>query len=231
MSTIVAVFAHPDDETFICGGTLAKYTEAGNHVALICATKGEMGRRMGVPPTATRETIATLRNGELRAACAALGIAELQFMGYRDKSLEIQPLDALVEDIYTRLEKLAPEVVITFHEHFGGHPDHCTIGRATTLAFARYQARYPSAALYFVAWGSMVGQAPDLPKERFVEVDVRAQAFPKLQAFRAHRTQSELNEWLWRDDKSGMKHMGTTECFLQFTVPYRTNMTSLLPTS
>lgn len=230
MSTMVAVFAHPDDETFICGGTLAKYAQAGLDVALICATKGEMGRRMGVPPTATRETIATLRDVELRDACAALGITELQFMGYRDKSLEIQPIEKLVEDVYNRLEKLSPEVVITFHEAYGGHPDHCMIGRVTTLAFARYQVLHPEAVLYFVAWGNMRGQSSDLSGERFVEVDIRAHLFSKLQAFRAHRTQSELNEWLWRDDKSGMKHMGNVEYFLQYAKPYQANLTTLLST-
>ncbi len=51
---LLAVFAHPDDETFICGGTLAKYASEGVEIALVSATRGEMGRRMGNPPYLNR---------------------------------------------------------------------------------------------------------------------------------------------------------------------------------
>lgn len=55
---LLAVFAHPDDESFICGGTLAKYASAGVEITLVSATRGEMGRRMGNPPYLNRETMA-----------------------------------------------------------------------------------------------------------------------------------------------------------------------------
>ncbi len=57
---LLAVFAHPDDETFICGGTLARYAKLGVEITLLCATKGAMGRRMGTPPFVNRETMPRL---------------------------------------------------------------------------------------------------------------------------------------------------------------------------
>jgi bacillithiol biosynthesis deacetylase BshB2 len=229
MSTLVAVFAHPDDETFICGGTLAKYASLGKRVVLVCATKGEMGRRMGVPPVATRETIPTLREAELRRATEALGLADLHFLGIRDKTLEIQPFDELVQCVLEHLELEQPEVVVTFHEQFGGHPDHCTIGAATTRAYDIYRHQHPDARLYFVAWGGMYDRANEsgIPKEQFVRVDVSAYLQPKLAAYRAHRTQSELMDWLWKRDEIAVKKLAHTEYFLQYDVPYRAGAAEL----
>lgn len=216
MSTLVAVFAHPDDETFICGGTLAKYATEGHKVVLVCATKGEMGRRMGIPPTATRESIPALRQKELTDACVALGIVDLQFLGLRDKTLEIQPFEQLVRMILSHLERERPEVVITFHEQFGGHADHCTIGAATTAAFQRYATGSPQAKLYFVAWSGFVTRAADygLEKSTFTSIDISAHLTAKMNAYRAHRTQSKMLEWVWQDSKQSMRRLGNTEYFI-----------------
>lgn len=214
----MAVFAHPDDETFICGGSLAKAAQTGDRVVLVCATKGEMGRRMGVPPTATRETLAALRDRELREACSALGIAELTYLGVRDKTLEIQPFDRLVSVVLEQLRKERPERVVTFHERLGGHADHCTIGRAATEAFVRYQSDNPEAKLFFVAWNAMATDPElyGLKKEDLLRVDVREQLPAKLEAFRAHRTQSQMNAWLWRNDKQSQQKLASEEYFIQF---------------
>lgn len=216
MSTLVAVFAHPDDETFICGGTLAKYAAEGHKIVLVCATKGEMGRRMGIPPTVTRETLAPQREQELRNACHALGVRELAFLGYRDKTLEIQPFAELVNVVLHQLEREQPEVVVTFHEQFGGHADHCTIGAATTAAFQRYAAQHTSARLYFVAWSGMVNKAREygLDKDEFAEIDVAHHLEAKLYAYRAHKTQSELLAWVWQSEQKSMKKLGNVEYFM-----------------
>lgn len=218
METVVAVFAHPDDETFICGGTLAKFAEGGQRVVLVCATKGEMGRRLGVPPTANRETLADLREAELRAACGALGIAELRLLGLRDKTLEIQPREELSERVRIELERERPGLVITFHERLGGHPDHCTIGRAATDAFRAYRSSGADARLWFVAWGGMVrgsargGFGPDAVNE----VDVSRQLPAKLAAFRAHRTQSQIHPELWGPDALAQKGLADREHFIRY---------------
>lgn len=214
----MAVFAHPDDETFICGGTLAKYAQAGERVVLVCATKGEMGRRMGIPPTATRETLPALRDVELREACAALGVAELKYLGLRDKTLEIQPFDELVQTVLAHLRKETPERVVTFHERLGGHADHCTIGRAATRAFSIYQQEHPEASLFFVAWNAMVSEPEQygLHSSELIRVDVREQLPAKLRAFRAHRTQSGMNAWLWQSNEQSQKKLAAQEFFIRF---------------
>ncbi|WP_207205070.1 PIG-L family deacetylase [Peribacillus sp. TH16] len=70
----MVILAHPDDESFLCGGTIAKISKLGVQVTLLCATKGEMGRRMGNPILTTRESLPKLRELELKNACEELGI-------------------------------------------------------------------------------------------------------------------------------------------------------------
>lgn len=221
MATVLAVLAHPDDETFICGGTLARFAAAGHRVVLVCATKGEMGRRVGVPPSATRESLPVIRERELKNACGALGVADLKFLGYRDKSLEIQPMEELVNRIVQEMEDEQPDLTITFHEQLGGHPDHCTIGAATTAAFAWWQASEGSlrAALWFLAW-SRTAENPShygLTTKQIIEVDVATASNAKLQAYRAHETQSDLNEWLHANDKRALARLPSKEFFIEHT--------------
>ncbi len=230
MSTLVAVFAHPDDETFICAGGLARASADGHRVVLVCATKGEMGRRMGIPPTATRESIATVRETELRAACAYLHIDTLHLLSLRDKSLEIQPLDSMVDRILAHLRAERPQSVLTFHEQLGGHPDHCTIGKATTLAFATYKIENPQVKLFFVAWPAFAKDPKKhgLMAQQLFQVDIEKQLNQKLQAFRAHKTQSDMNEWVWKDDGAAISTMDTFEWFIQAQEPFDQSITALI---
>ena len=222
MADVLAIFAHPDDETFICGGSLAQFAAKGQKVALVCATKGEMGRRVGVPPTATRETLPKLRETELRNACAALSIENLTFLGYRDKTLEIQPIDEMVDSLVHILNDEHPSVVITFHERLGGHQDHCTIGRAARLAFERYAKDCKDdPTLLYVAWAGMASdpKAYGLDPKDIVQVDIRDALAQKLKAFRAHKTQSDLNSWLWKKDARAMDRLSAHEYFIRAEGP------------
>ena len=81
--SILAVFAHPDDEGFGCGGTLAALVAGGHRVTLICATNGDVGE-ISDPALATRETLPSVRQGELRAAMDLTGILDVRFLNYRD---------------------------------------------------------------------------------------------------------------------------------------------------
>ena len=87
---VLAVYPHPDDETFGKAGTIALYTRAGTPVTLICGTLGQMGRNMGKPFFATRETLPIIREKELRDACSILGIKDLRLLGLRDKTVEFE---------------------------------------------------------------------------------------------------------------------------------------------
>ncbi|MCY0875830.1 MAG: PIG-L family deacetylase [Firmicutes bacterium] len=209
MRNVVVVLAHPDDETFICGGTMAKFAAEGDRVTLVCATKGEMGRRLGVPVTATRETLWQLREQELREACSALGIERLVFLGLRDKTLEIQPSGYLKARVLHWLRELQADVVVTFHERLGGHPDHCAIGAAATSAYLLWEKEHRGAQLSFITWEN-VASRPErhgFSKAQVQKIDVTPYARAKFLAFRAHRTQSQMNDWLWRSEKEGIARL------------------------
>lgn len=210
---LLAVFAHPDDESFICGGTLAKYAGEGVDITLVSATRGEMGRRMGNPPYLNRESMPAAREAELREACAALGIRGLRFLGLRDKTVEFEDEHALTSRIVEWIRELAPDAVLTFHETLGGHPDHCAIGKATTAA---YKLSGYSGGLYYITFGSAM-EHPErfgYRKEDVVKIDVSGQLAQKLAAFRAHRCQTEIDEWVWLPDEEAMAHFGSHEYFL-----------------
>jgi bacillithiol biosynthesis deacetylase BshB2 len=225
MATIMAVLAHPDDETFICGGTLAKYGHEEHYIVLVSATKGEMGRRMGVPPVETRESIPLVREQELRNACKILKIDDLRFLGIRDKLLEIQPFDELKQTVLNHLIEVKPNVIITFHEVLGGHPDHCTIGKATKEAFKDYQQQIDDnlqTKLFYLCWKNVVDNASEygLSPEQITKIEVSPYNPHKLQAFRAHKTQSGMDEWLWKRDEVSLKKFGSYEYFIQANPPY-----------
>ncbi|MBE3038654.1 MAG: PIG-L family deacetylase [Chloroflexi bacterium] len=145
--TLLAVLAHPDDESFGMGGTLALYASRGVDVHLVCATRGEVGE---VAPELLKgfESIAKLRESELRCAAGVLGLTGVHFLGYRDsgmpgsldnthpQALAAQPLDEVAAKVVRHIRELKPQIVLTF-DPIGGyrHPDHIAIQRATVRAF------------------------------------------------------------------------------------------------
>lgn len=145
--SLLAVFAHPDDESFGIGGTLAKYAAEGVRVCLICATGGEEGEIYD-PSLGTREQIAEIRERELRCACRVLGISELHLLGYRDSGMAGSPANQdprslvqanpheVVGKIVRLIRQIRPQVMVTFEEGGGyGHPDHKAIHRHAKAAF------------------------------------------------------------------------------------------------
>lgn len=144
---ILVVLAHPDDESFGMGGTLALYARQGVDVRLVCATRGEVGE---VDPE-FKETIksaACLRTQELQCAVKALGLSDLIFLNYRDsgmpdsednhhpRALAAQPVEKVAAEVAHIIRELRPQVVLTF-DPIGGyrHPDHIAIQQATVQAF------------------------------------------------------------------------------------------------
>ena len=227
---LMAVLAHPDDETFICGGTLARYAAAGMEITLVCATKGEMGSRIGVPATANRETLPALREAELRTACRALGITDLRFLGLRDKTVDYHEPGLLAEQIVAIMRAVAPDVVLTFHEATGGHSDHCAIGRAARMA---YDMAGAGASLYYVMGGWMPFEeqlqrsGAGARQVTRIAIDGDAAA-AKIDAYRAHRTQSQRMTWLWEDRAAAIRRKTGEETFLQGSGPARPGEAELL---
>ena len=147
--TLLAVLAHPDDESFGLGGTLALYAKRGYDTYLVCATRGEVG---SVDEEHLRgfKDIADMRTAELDCAAAHLGLKEVFYLGYRDSGMPgsddnkhpnaqvNRPVEEVAGRVVKYIRQLKPDVVLTF-DPIGGykHPDHIQIHRATVLAFDR----------------------------------------------------------------------------------------------
>jgi LmbE family N-acetylglucosaminyl deacetylase len=146
---ILGVFAHPDDETFCAGGTLAKCIDQGAEVVVISATPGDAGQIRDAN-VATRRTLGAVRSEELQRACQHLGVQQVRCWGYGDGTLKDTEADLLVGDVVRVIREFRPNVVMSFGPDGGyGHPDHVAISKATTAAFrfAGDPKRYPGQGL------------------------------------------------------------------------------------
>ncbi|WP_100332887.1 bacillithiol biosynthesis deacetylase BshB2 [Bacillus xiapuensis] len=134
---VLVIFPHPDDEAFGVSGTIAAHTKRGTPVTYACLTLGEMGRNLGNPPFATRESLPDIRKAELLASAEALKIDDLRMMGLRDKTLEFEDDHKMVRLVSDLLDELKPSLVISFYPGFSVHPDHEATARAVVRAIRR----------------------------------------------------------------------------------------------
>src|SRR5262245_33646377 len=115
---LMAVLAHPDDESLGFGGTLAKYASEGVEVFLLTATRGDGGRYHGLGATHPQhpgtEALGRIREAELRAAAAALGVREVSLLDYNDSRLDRADPRGAIDGIATHLRRIRPDVVLTF---------------------------------------------------------------------------------------------------------------------
>ncbi|MCL6548411.1 MAG: bacillithiol biosynthesis deacetylase BshB2 [Alicyclobacillus sp.] len=190
---VLAVFPHPDDETFGKAGTLALYSRMGTPVTLMCATLGEMGRNMGKPFFATRESLPNIRKEELRNACDVLGIQDLRLMGLRDKTVEFEDPEVVAGQIADVIRELRPSVLMTYYPGHGVHPDH----DALAWAAVRAVAKFPKAERPLILASPVTRNAREVLGPPDLEVDVRSVLDVKIAAYRAHRTQSEAMMKRW----------------------------------
>jgi len=212
---VLVVFPHPDDETFGCGGTIAKFTQSGIPVTYICATLGQMGRNMGKPFFATRESLPTIREAELEKACQAIGIQHVIKLGLRDKTIEFEDPELLIDRIERILREVRPSLVLTHYPGFAVHPDHNALGDVTLRAIARLavQDRPTVYGHAFARDCQAVLGPPDIIN------DITAVSELKLAAIRAHRSQSQLilsrikNEEFKDPTKNPFSHMLVRESF------------------
>jgi LmbE family N-acetylglucosaminyl deacetylase len=210
---VVGVFAHPDDDVFTTGGTLALH--AGDVAAtLVFCTSGEAGP-IWVEGIATRETLGAVRESEQAAAMHELGVdAQAVFLHHPDYSLPDVPFEQLVNEIDQILREVHPDVVVTFGDDgLTGHHDHVRAGAAADAAFRRvrdedrglwrlFHVAIPRSAVdRFHAQIDSLGVSRDRPvgsplnfegpgdEEITVAVDIRSVAPSKRRAIEAHRTQ------------------------------------------
>ena len=144
---LLAVVAHPDDETFGVGGTLALYARKGYDAYYLCATRGEAGTVDEEHLNGFKDT-AEMRTDELMRAAKVLGLKGVYFLGYRDSGMPgteenrhpdaqiNHSVDEVAGRIVQHIRQLKPDVVLT-HDPIGGykHPDHIHLHKATKLAF------------------------------------------------------------------------------------------------
>lgn len=144
---LLAIFAHPDDETFGVGGTMAHYAARGVPVTMVSATRGEVGE-IAPGTEATPETLGAFREQELRDAMAILGVRDVRFLGYRDSGMHGtaengNPLsyinadrDEAVRSIVRIIRERRPDAIVTWDASGGyGHPDHIAVHEHATAAF------------------------------------------------------------------------------------------------
>ncbi|PWW31105.1 bacillithiol biosynthesis deacetylase BshB2 [Cytobacillus oceanisediminis] len=185
---VLVFFPHPDDEAFGVSGTISLHIENGTPVTYACLTLGEMGRNMGNPPFANRETLPKIRRKELEAAANVLGIQDLRMLGYRDKTVEFEDEELLANRLGAIIGEVSPSLIITFYPGYAVHPDHDATGAAVIRAVKELLAdKRPK--VHCVAFSNNceeeIGQAD-------VVNDVSAVADRKIAAIKAHTSQTQL---------------------------------------
>lgn len=231
-STVLAIFAHPDDESLACGGTLARLADAGIRIVLLCASRGEAGS-ISDPALVPDGDLGRTRERELREAAAILGVAEVIVMNHPDGDLRWDDVPELHEEIVETIRRCRPEAVITFAEDgLYWHLDHVGVHERTYTAVKSFGAEAPP--LYYVtipqgimrdvveAAHAKGGAAPDSSfwgihpatfgvsaKPATFVVDVRNWAPRKLAALRCHRTQmGASNPIAWINDDEARRLLG-----------------------
>ncbi|WP_085523628.1 bacillithiol biosynthesis deacetylase BshB2 [Tuberibacillus sp. Marseille-P3662] len=185
---VLIAFPHPDDESFAAGGLMAQSVAKGIPVTYACGTLGEMGRNMGNPFFANRETLPNVRKEELLAACNALGVTDVRMLGFRDKMLEFEDPDEVADKIGEIIAEVQPTLVVTFYPGYAIHPDHDAYGLAVVKAVAKLpKEKRPE--LYCKA---ITDDAEVILGPHDIEMDVSDQFDRKIAALKAHRSQTEI---------------------------------------
>jgi LmbE family N-acetylglucosaminyl deacetylase len=200
MPGLLFVAAHPDDETFLAAGTIAKYTAAGVPVELVCATRGQRGATADL---CSIDELARVREAEVLEAARLLGISHVELLPYEDQKLASAPLDEIRRHIVSAVRRQRPEIVITFDPNGGNqHTDHIAISRfaADAVSAAADPKWHPETGaahiIHRLLWSSPIpvfqlGETADLRQQAGIDflMDIASFREKKEAALRAHRTQ------------------------------------------
>jgi LmbE family N-acetylglucosaminyl deacetylase len=230
--TVLVVFAHPDDESLACGGTLARLADAGVRVVLMCGSRGESGS-VSDPALVAGTDLGHVRTRELAEAAAALGLAEVLVMDHPDGDLRWNDVPEFHAEIVTAILRYRPDAVITFAEDgLYWHLDHIGVHERTYTAVKSLGADAPP--LYYVTmpqgimrevvdaahakggappnssfWGIEPDAFGDAAVPPTLVIDVRDWVPRKLAALRCHRTQMGPNNPIaWIDDHEARRWLG-----------------------
>jgi N-acetylglucosamine malate deacetylase 2 len=223
---LLAVFAHPDDEVFRCGGTLALLAQRRVGVHILTFTRGQAGS-CGQPPVCTPEELGAVRITELLCSCRALGLEAPQVLDYEDGKLEEISEEEGVARIADCIRSIHPQVLLTWPLHgLSGHPDHVAVSRWTLAAYQ--QAKRASvddlAALYHLAMPESLAkelgmtQLHTLPDEEItVTVDVQNVWEQKMAAIACHYTQAGESPILRAPLERQKRFLGREHFYRAFT--------------
>jgi LmbE family N-acetylglucosaminyl deacetylase len=197
----MSIHAHPDDQEFTVGGTLAKWARAGCEVVTVCITSGGAGSNKYTPLDMTREALVSIREDEQREACRILGVKGTIFLDYEDGMLE--PSIAMRRDLTRLIRRHRPEVVLTgdptvrfYGTTYMNHPDH------RVAADVALDAVFPSAGTRLIFPELLAeGLEPHEVRQVYIHgaerpdtyVDIAETLDVKLAALRAHK--SQMGEW------------------------------------
>ncbi len=210
--TVLVVVAHPDDETLMMGGTLARLAAGGWRVVVLSTTRGEAGW-IADRALATSATLGAVREQELRRACALLGLACPIVWDYPDRGLSALDPDAFTQAIVQTMREIRPQIVVTWGPDGGyGHPDHLAVHHAVTAAchvlrahtgepFALYYpvVRPPRLRRLLSTLRSWVhGQQAQIPAPPPIttRIDVRRYRRQRAAALAVYRSQQPGDPWL-----------------------------------
>ncbi len=195
--SVLAVCAHPDDESLGLGAVLSALADAGSRLSVLCFTHGEASTLHGVAGD-----LAAIRAAELAAAGEVLGVTRVELLDYPDGALSAEPLDELAGHVHRLARHVDPEMLLVFdHGGITGHPDH---QHATAAALAAA----PELVMAVLAWAIADTVADTLNHEfattfvgrRHDELDITltVDRTRQLDAIGHHRSQSTHNPVLWR---------------------------------
>ena len=210
--SILLIYAHPDDETLFSGGSIAKYADQGFDAYLVIATRGEKGRTSG---ECTQDELATTREQEVIEVGQLLGIKEIIFLGYGDKTLTTVNSMEISHKIAKIIRKIRPQVIITFGpEGANGHEDHKAIhnfaiasiknaGDETLAILGNKPFIVPK--VYYVDLVAQLEQHLGFEEKSTsptTVINIKKFASLKLKALQSHRTQAlSLNKFIDADDR------------------------------
>jgi LmbE family N-acetylglucosaminyl deacetylase len=198
---VMSIHAHPDDQEFTVGGTLAKWARAGSAVVTVCITSGSAGSNEYTPASMTREALAPIREEEQTNACRVLGIPEVIFLRHEDGMLE--PSIALRRELTRLIRRHRPDAVLCgdptvryYGSNYLNHPDHRAAADVTL------DAVFPSAETRLI-FPELLGEGLEPHKVRWVFIhgaeqpdtfiDIAESLATKLAALKEHRTQ--MGKW------------------------------------
>jgi len=218
MYSLLAIFAHPDDESFRAGGTLAILAEKGVRVNILTMTRGQAGS-CGNPPVCSQEDLPMVREVELNCACKALDIQPPVIWDYEDGKLSQANENIMRQRIIDLIKKLQPEILLTWPpDGLSGHPDHIAVSRWATKAFEKISQKSTNGphSLYYMAMPTSIAKnfkkmnLRSIPDDEIsIVIDIIPVWEKKMKAIRCHQTQVSESPILDQSDEIQRQFLGT----------------------